>query len=107
MYYTYIIECEDTSLYTGVAKNVNKRISVHSKKSKQSARYTRSHTFKHLQAVWVCEDRSKAQKLEYRIKQLTRSQKLSLIEDNSLFFDYFKMLDVSVYTRTNEKAIFE
>lgn len=105
MYYTYIIECEDTSLYTGVAKNVGNRMSVHSKKVKQSAKYTRSHTYKLLRAVWESEDRSKAQKLEYRIKKLTRAQKLSLIDDNLLFYEYFSMLDVSDYKRISEKAI--
>ncbi len=105
MYYTYIIECEDTSLYTGVAKNIGSRMSVHIKKIKKSAKYTRSHTFKALRAVWESDDRSKAQKLEYRIKQLTRAQKLCLIEDNLFFCEYFKILDEADFRRINEIAI--
>lgn len=99
MYYTYIIACEDGTLYTGVAKNVDKRITVHSKKIKQSAKYTRSHTFKELKAVWESNDRSTAQKLEYRIKQLTRSQKLELIDNNDLFPIYLKTVVSSEYNR--------
>ena len=99
MYYTYIIECEDGSLYTGVAKDIDKRLAVHSKKIKQSAKYTRSHTLLRLRAAWESIDRSSAQKLEYRIKQLTRPQKLSLIEDDSLFPSLIKILDPSQYKR--------
>ena len=99
MYYTYIIECEDSSLYTGVAKDVSHRMLVHSKKIKQSAKYTRSHTIKSLRAVWESENRSSAQKLEYRIKQLTRTQKLQLISDNSYFERFFLDADADAYKR--------
>ena len=99
MYYTYIIECEDGTLYTGVAKNIDKRMAVHSKKIKQSAKYTRSHTLKELKAVWESKDRSTAQKLEYRIKQLTRGQKLEIIDNNDHFFSYINHIDDSEYNR--------
>ena len=99
MYYTYIIECEDTTLYTGVAKEVEHRMTVHSKKIKQSAKYTRSHTFKQLLAVWESENRSTAQKLEYQIKKLSRAQKLMLIADNSIFEHTFPSLGEILYKR--------
>ena len=105
MYYIYILECEDSTLYTGVTNNIDKRMAVHSKKIKQGAKYTRSHTYKELRAVWECDNRSTAQKLEYRIKQLSRAQKLSLINDNSLFIKYFPDIDISNYSRVKEKAI--
>ena len=101
MYYTYIIECEDSTLYTGVAKDVEHRMSVHTKKIKQSAKYTKSHTYKVLLALWNSPDRSTAQKLEYRIKKLSRAQKLSLIDDNRNFESYFADLDTETYTREN------
>ena len=99
MYYTYIIECEDSTLYTGVAKEVEHRMLVHSRKIRQTAKYTRSHTYKCLLAVWESEDRSTAQKLEYRIKKLTRTQKLRLIEDDRCFGEYFPSLSDICYTR--------
>ena len=99
MYYTYIIECEDSSLYTGVAKDVEKRMSVHTAKIKQSAKYTRSHTFTCIKAVWESADRSSAQKLEYRIKQLSRQQKIDLIENEALFPSYIKLLEHNNYCR--------
>ena len=101
MYYTYIIECEDSTLYTGVAKDVLHRMDVHSKKIRQSAKYTRSHTYKALLAVWESDSRSSAQKLEYRIKKLTRAQKLSLISDNSLFEKYFSDINDIEYIPIN------
>ena len=104
MYYTYIIECVDGSLYTGVAVNVDRRIEVHSRKISRSAKYTRSHTFSRLRAVWESSDRSKAQKLEYRIKQLTRHQKLTLIENDLLFPSLIKDLEREEYRRINEKS---
>ncbi len=99
MYYTYIIECEDETLYTGVAKDVEQRMAVHSKKISQSAKYTRSHKYSRVRAVWESHDRSTAQKLEYRIKRLTRKQKLELIEDNSHFPIYIKSLNFDEYNR--------
>ena len=103
MYYTYIIECEDSTLYTGVAKEIEHRLLVHSKKIKQSAKYTRSHTYKALRAAWESADRSKAQRLEYRIKKLTRTQKLALIEDDNLWDKCFSDLDRSEYSRVHVK----
>ena len=97
MYYTYIIECEDSSLYTGVAKDVSHRMLVHSKKIKQSAKYTRSHTIKSLRAVWESENRSSAQKLEYRIKQLPKAKKLLLIEKPEQVLEFFPELSEFEY----------
>ena len=99
MYYTYIIECEDSTLYTGIAKILERRMLVHSKKIKQTAKYTRSHTYKSLLCAWESPDRSRAQILEYRIKQLTRIQKLSLISDDELFSEFFPSLDKGLYRR--------
>ena len=89
----------DTTLYTGEAKVLEKRMDVHSRKIKQTAKYTRSHTYKELLCAWNSKDRSTAQKLEYRIKELTRAQKLALIRENTLFKEFFPSLDPNDYTR--------
>ena len=101
-YYIYIIECTDTTLYTGVTTDINKRLCEH--KNKTGAKYTRSHPPAELKALWTCEGRSAAQKLEYAIKQLSRENKLSLILNNNYFEKYFTELDTSLYNRT-EKAV--
>ncbi len=97
MYFTYIIECVDGTLYTGVAQDIEKRLLEH--KAKIGAKYTRSHIYKDIKALWVSLDRSTAQKLEYRIKKLSRHKKIMLIEENSNFSVFISDLDAELYIR--------
>lgn len=78
-YSVYIVECSDGSLYTGIATDVERRLQEH-ESGVRGARYLRGRG--PLRVVFSKEvgDRSRAQSIEYRIKQLTRQQKLSLIE---------------------------
>ncbi len=76
MWYIYILECADGTLYTGITTDVNKRIVKHNKG--KGAKYTRARLPVKLRVYFEAEDRSKASKEEYRIKQLTREQKLKL-----------------------------
>lgn len=84
MYYTYMLRCKDGSLYTGIAADVKKRMGEHFGKTNRCAKYTRSHTAEELSAVWQSEEKALACRLEYRIKRLTRQQKLQLIIDNDM-----------------------
>jgi putative endonuclease len=77
MWYVYILECSDGTLYTGITTDVEKRILTHNKG--KGAKYTRQRLPVVLRALFEAEDRSKASKEEYRIKQLTREEKLKLI----------------------------
>ena len=76
-WYVYLIECEDGSLYTGVAVDVERRYAQH--QSGKGARYTRSHPPRRLLARFEHPDRSSALKAEYAIKQLTAAEKRALI----------------------------
>ena len=78
--YVYIIECEDGSLYTGIAKDVVQRLRQHYHHLSGCAKYTLSHQMKDIRAVWRTGDKITACRLEYWIKRLTRKQKLELIE---------------------------
>ena len=82
MYYVYILRCADNSLYTGTAKDIKKRLNEHFNQSKKRAKYTKSHTPEKVEAIWKCQNKSEALKLEYRLKELTKSEKESLIKDN-------------------------
>lgn len=82
MYYTYMIRCEDNSIYTGMTNNLEKRINEHI--SKNGAKYTKSHNAVKLAAAWRSKDKSLACKLEYHIKTLTKQQKESLIAGEKL-----------------------
>lgn len=89
MYYTYMLRCEDNSIYTGMASDIHKRMEEHFNKDKKCAKYTMSHDAKKLEAVWESEDRVLASKLEYRIKTLTKVQKERLIKNPDLLKEYF------------------
>lgn len=75
----YIVETECGKLYTGIAKDVEKRFQEHLG-SKKGAKFFRSATPKKI--VFKHDDlsRSQALKIEDKIKKLTRQQKLKLIE---------------------------
>lgn len=84
MAFVYILECEDGSLYTGSTQNLSRRIKQHLGLIKNGrAKYTRSHKPIKLMMVWQTENFSKACRLEYAIKKVPRSVKLSLIENPS------------------------
>lgn len=77
MWYVYIIEADDGSLYTGITTNVEKRFDAH--KHKKGAKYFYSRCPVRVCYVEACKDRSEASKREYAIKQLSRQEKLQLI----------------------------
>jgi len=80
MYYIYILKCEDESLYSGITTDVKRRFSEHFSGKSLSAKYTRSRKAQSIEAVWSCESRSNASKLEWRLKKLNHKQKKELIE---------------------------
>lgn len=83
-YYTYMIRCEDNSIYTGMTNNLEKRIEEHISKSKKGAKYTKSHNAIKLETAWKSKDKSLACKLEYHIKTLNKQQKENLIKGQKL-----------------------
>lgn len=99
MYYIYILRCKGGSLYTGITTDLSRRLEEHSGTGGKGAKFTRSHSVEAVEALWSAADRSLASKLEWRIKQLTRQQKLALIGDNSLFGRFFGEETASVYNR--------
>lgn len=74
---TYIVECSDESLYTGITNNLDKRIEKHN--SGKGAKYTRNRL--PVKLVYFIGDMSKsdAAKLEYKIKKMSREDKIRLI----------------------------
>jgi putative endonuclease len=75
-----MLRCQDGSLYTGMTNNIEKRLTLHNQG--KAARYTASRL--PVVLVWHCTvmDKSAALKEEYRIKQLSRLQKLDLISSS-------------------------
>jgi putative endonuclease len=79
-WHIYILECGNGSLYTGIAKDVKKRLDEH--KSGKGAKYTRSFGVKRLVYEEAARTRSGALKREAAIKRLERPEKLKLIVKN-------------------------
>jgi putative endonuclease len=75
----YIVRCADGSLYTGVTNDVARRIDEHNSNGSLAARYTRARRPVVLVYQETAATRSAACRREYRIKQLTRADKLAVI----------------------------
>ena len=73
----YILCCSDGTLYTGITNNMGKRLAAH---HAGCAKYTRARGPVELVYVECCANRSTALKREAGIKNLTRTEKLILIE---------------------------
>lgn len=81
IYYVYILECSDKTLYTGITTNLSRRVDEHNHSSR-GAKYTRVRRPIKLLYSKECGDRSQASQEEYRIKKLSRVEKLELISKN-------------------------
>lgn len=77
MYFLYILECSDNTLYTGITTNLDRRIKEHNN-SKLGAKYTKVRRPVKLVYSKQFIDRSEALKEEARIKKLSRQQKMGL-----------------------------
>lgn len=81
-YYTYLVQCADTTYYTGVCTDLERRLREHNS-PRIGARYTRTRQPVRLLYSEAHPDRSSAQKREYALKQLSHQQKASLVSQNS------------------------
>lgn len=79
MYFVYILECADTTLYVGITNNLEKRIYAHNH-LKTGAKYTRVRRPVVLRYHEVMKNSSAAKKREYELKRLTRAQKQTLFK---------------------------
>ena len=77
--YTYILKCADETLYCGWTNDLEKRLKAHSEG--KGAKYTRSRLPVTLVYFEEFETSVDAQKREYQIKQMTRREKLKLLDN--------------------------
>ncbi|HET9987198.1 MAG TPA: GIY-YIG nuclease family protein [Kofleriaceae bacterium] len=75
-YYVYLLRCADDTLYCGITNDVAARIAAHANGT--GARYTRGRGPLELVLARRCRDKGSALRLEYKIKQLDRRDKLAL-----------------------------
>jgi putative endonuclease len=72
-WFLYVIECQDGTLYTGIAVDPQARFAAHA--AGKGARYTRSHPPRRLVVTVPFPDRSSASKAEYLVKQMSVQEK--------------------------------
>ncbi len=77
-WYLYILVCDDGNFYTGITKDVQKRLEQHV--AGKGAKYTRSHGATEIVYTENYLNRSEATIREMAIKRLTRLQKKKLIQ---------------------------
>ena len=74
----YILRCRDGSLYTGITTDLDRRLDEH--RSGKGAKYTRGRGPLELVYSEECGNHSDALKRELKIKALSKTEKLKLIQ---------------------------
>jgi len=79
MWDIYILECSDKTLYIGITTDLKRRVREHNE-GKTGAKYTAGR--RPVKLVYTCrrKNQSRALKEEYRLKSLSRAEKLALIK---------------------------
>lgn len=89
MYYTYMLRCEDNSIYTGITSDLKRRMDEHFSQNEKCAKYTASHKAKKIELVWESENRILASRLEFHIKKSLNKQKKETLIKNPDLLDEF------------------
>jgi putative endonuclease len=79
MYFTYILQCADNTLYVGCTNNIEKRLREHNH-SKKGAHYTKIRRPVVLLYQETYTNLSDARRREAEIKRMKREEKLGLIQ---------------------------
>lgn len=75
----YIVRCADDTLYTGITKDVARRVEEHNSNGVLAASYTRARRPVVLVYQEAVASRSEALKREHQIKQMSRKEKERLL----------------------------
>ncbi len=78
MYHLYLLRCADDTLYAGITTDLVRRVEEHST-SARGAKYTHARRPVELVYSKKFRTRSTASRAEYKLKQLSRDEKLALI----------------------------
>lgn len=75
----YVVRCADGSLYTGIARDVNRRVADHNNSNRLASRYTRARRPVTLVYEEAAASRAAASAREHVIKRLGRREKEALV----------------------------
>ena len=79
MHFVYMVRCADGTLYTGYARDPERRIKVHN--AGRGAKYTARRLPVSLVYWELCDSRSSALKREHQLKRLARRDKERLAQE--------------------------
>lgn len=79
-WFVYILRCADGTLYTGIARDVERRLAEHNDNDRLAASYTRARRPVELVYREAAPSRSQASRREAQIKRLSRREKETLLE---------------------------
>jgi putative endonuclease len=79
-WWVYVVQCADGTLYTGIARDLDRRLRQHNGELAGGPRYTSGR--RPVKLLWwdTASDRSVAQQREAAIKDLSRTEKLRLVK---------------------------
>ena len=78
-WYLYVVLCKDSSLYTGITVDINRRLNEHN--AGIGAKYTRGRGPVQLVHLRQYKNRSDASKAESKFKKLRRTKKLQIVDN--------------------------
>jgi len=102
MWYVYILECSDGTLYTGCTTDVARRTEEH--RTGVGAKYTRAHGVKKVRYTEAHPSRSAACAREAAIKQWDRQMKLKVIRCKDIERDVARLRRTASRTTHDEHS---
>ena len=85
-WFVYIIETVDGFYYTGITTDPLRRYREHRSGGSKASRYLRAHVPRRLVFYQKIGSRSLALKVEYHLKQASRTEKRNIITSGTLLF---------------------
>lgn len=79
-WHVYLLRCADDTLYTGIARDLERRLRQHNGELAGGPKYTRGR--RPVALLWACTEagRGAALQRELEIKRLSRAAKLALVD---------------------------
>ena len=84
-YYVYMLRCDNNSIYTGIAKDFQKRYEKHI--NGEVSKYTKIYRPIKIERVFLSDDRSSASKVEKFIQKKNKIEKELYIKEPSLLIE--------------------
>lgn len=87
-WFLYLIRCCDSTLYTGISTNVDRRFGQHQGKGNAGSKYLKGRGPLSLIFQKKLSSRSQALKVEHRVKRMSKASKERLIKTGDLPFEW-------------------